>query len=88
MGGSLSPKPMIGEVRDIFSIVAKRTDAPQPIRTGPLFYLNVHDYAMAPDFEWIQTDARLHSEGLQLVWRTREGSQAMVTLDMDFCEGA
>jgi hypothetical protein len=42
---------------------------------------------MAPDFEWVQTDARLYSEGLQLVWRTREGSQAMVTLDMDFCEG-
>ena len=59
----------------------------QPLRTGSLYYLNVHDTDRAPDFEWIQTDARLFPEGLQLVWRTSEGQQAVVVLDLEYCEG-
>ncbi|RXK40622.1 hypothetical protein M231_02077 [Tremella mesenterica] len=58
----------------------------EPIRTGALYYLNVHDPDTAPDYRWIQADARLFPEGLQLTWRTPEGSQAMVTLDLEYCE--
>jgi hypothetical protein len=58
----------------------------QPIRTGNLLYLNVHDEDTAPFYEWIQTDARLYAEGLQLIWRTAAGAQAMVTLDLEYCE--
>lgn len=35
----------------------------------------------------MQTDARLFVDGLQLNWRTPEGAQAQVTLDLEFCEG-
>ena len=59
----------------------------QPVRTGSLHYLNVHDYSLAPNFEWVQTDARLYNEGLQLVWRTSSGEQAVVVLDLEYCEG-
>lgn len=57
------------------------------MRTGALYFLNVHAPEAAPDFRWVQADARLYPEGLQLVWRTADGSQAMVTLDLEFCEG-
>lgn len=56
------------------------------MRTGSLYYLNVHDENAAPNFQWVQVDARLYLEGLQLVWRTAEGSQALVTLDLENCE--
>lgn len=64
-----------------------RFDTPQPIRTGTLWYLNVHDQSLAPNFEWVQADARLFNEGLHLAWRTRNGSYASAMLDMEFCEG-
>ena len=59
----------------------------QPLRTGSLFYLNVHDFNRSPDFEWIQTDARLYSEGLQLSWRRGDGQLTFVILDLESCEG-
>ncbi|KAL7422817.1 hypothetical protein Q5752_002113 [Cryptotrichosporon argae] len=71
--------------------IASRRSGPrsltgEPIRTGTLYYLNVHDIARVPNFQWVRADARLFPEGLQLVWRTPTGAQAMVTLDLDYCE--
>jgi hypothetical protein len=48
--------------------------------------LNVHDEALAPFYEWVQTDARLYPDGLQLVWQTADGANAMVTLDLEYCD--
>lgn len=59
----------------------------QAIKAGTLWYLNVHDTVRAPNYIWIQADARLFPTGLQLAWRTDGGAQAMVTFDMEFCEG-
>jgi hypothetical protein len=80
-----APKALTGEVSLDVTRKLRRADI-QPIRTGNLLYLNVHDESNAPFYEWIQTDARLYAEGLQLVWRTPSGAQAMVTLDLEYCE--
>lgn len=63
-----------------------KTD-PQPIRIGTVWYLNVHDETLTQP-EWVQTDARLFNEGLQLIWRTATGPQATVVLDLVECDGA
>lgn len=77
---------LTGEVSRSLRVSFPADDDLQPMRTGSLYYLNVHDQDAVPNFEWIQADARLYPEGLQLVWRTAEGSQAMVTLDLEYCE--
>ena len=82
---SVAPRPLTGEVSR-YSTPSSQCPKIQPIRTGNLLYLNVHDEDAAPFYEWIQTDARLYAEGLQLIWRTAAGAQAMVTLDLEYCE--
>jgi hypothetical protein len=52
-----------------------------------MYYLNVHDVSLSPNYQWVAADARLYPEGLQLMWRTAAGSQATVTLDLQFCDG-
>ena len=59
----------------------------QPIRTGSLYFFHVHDATNYPNYEWVQTDARLYNEGLRLAWRLPSGLTATVTLDMLDCEG-
>jgi hypothetical protein len=56
------------------------------MKIGSLWYLNVHDLSTGQP-EWVQTDARLYNEGLQLVWRTPSGPQATVVLDLIECDG-
>ncbi|WVQ95510.1 hypothetical protein IAU59_002607 [Kwoniella sp. CBS 9459] len=57
----------------------------EPIRTGGLYYLNVHDEDAKPDYQWVRADGRLHSEGLELTWVSDKG-RATVTLDLEFCD--
>ncbi|WVQ86046.1 hypothetical protein IAT38_008214 [Cryptococcus sp. DSM 104549] len=57
----------------------------EPIRTGALYYLNVHDEDLRPNFEWVQADGRLYNEGLELSWVSARG-RATVTLDLEFCD--
>jgi hypothetical protein len=52
-----------------------------------VYFFNVHDPIDPEMYSWVQTDARLYVDGLQLNWRTSEGAQAQVTLDLEFCEG-
>nr|XP_019051135.1 hypothetical protein I302_01584 [Kwoniella bestiolae CBS 10118]OCF30065.1 hypothetical protein I302_01584 [Kwoniella bestiolae CBS 10118] len=56
-----------------------------PIRTGALYYLNVHDQDSKPNFKWVQADGRLYNEGLELNWISDKG-RATVTLDLEFCD--
>lgn len=81
------PRALTGEVSTCLVAICDESDQGQPIRTGTLWYLNVHDQTLAPNFEWVQADARLFHEGLHLAWRTRNGSYASAMLDMEFCEG-
>ncbi|ORX41083.1 hypothetical protein BD324DRAFT_678476 [Kockovaella imperatae] len=84
---SLSPRtPSLQSVTPSARSSESRTLTGQPLRTGSLWYLNVHDTNLAPNFVWVQTDARLFPEGLQLVWRTAEAQQAVVVLDLEYCE--
>lgn len=61
----------------------RQTDR-QPLRTGVLYYFQVHVGEM---YEWIRTDARLHPSGLVLTHRTPDGSEVRIVLDLDNCEG-
>ncbi|KAK6906657.1 hypothetical protein I203_100644 [Kwoniella mangroviensis CBS 8507] len=56
-----------------------------PIKTGALYYLNVHDQDSRPNFKWVQADGRLYNEGLELNWVSDKG-RATVTLDLEFCD--
>ena len=82
----MGPRVFTGEVSFLKSVDHGQADV-QPIRTGSLYYLNVHDPDQAPHYRWIQADARLFPEGLQIMWGTPEGGSATVTLDLEFCEG-
>lgn len=57
----------------------------QPLRTGKLFYFNVHRDAGPED--WVATDARLYVNGLELAWRTSTGAKATIKLDVEYCDG-
>ncbi|KAK8850475.1 hypothetical protein IAR55_004393 [Kwoniella newhampshirensis] len=57
----------------------------EPLRTGALYYLNVHDDEIRPNYKWVQADGRLYQEGLELTWISPRG-RAAVTLDLEFCE--
>ncbi|WRT70644.1 uncharacterized protein IL334_007642 [Kwoniella shivajii] len=68
----------------------KKTSEPKqltgdPIRTGALYYLNVHDEDAKPNYQWVQADGRLYQEGLELTWISNKG-RATVTLDSEFCD--
>nr|XP_018259656.1 uncharacterized protein I303_07724 [Kwoniella dejecticola CBS 10117]OBR81814.1 hypothetical protein I303_07724 [Kwoniella dejecticola CBS 10117] len=56
-----------------------------PIRTGALYFLNVHDEDDKPNFKWVRADGRLYPEGLELTWISGKG-KATVTLDLEFCD--
>ncbi|WVF67946.1 hypothetical protein IAT40_002708 [Kwoniella sp. CBS 6097] len=56
-----------------------------PIRTGGLYYLNVHDEDRKPNYQWVRADGRLYPEGLELTWVSDKG-RATVTLDLEFCD--
>ncbi|KAK4686714.1 hypothetical protein P7C73_g3410, partial [Tremellales sp. Uapishka_1] len=58
----------------------------EPLRTGSLYYFHVHDTSAAPDYQWVQVDARLYPEALHLSCRARDGGRTSVTLDLEFCE--
>lgn len=51
-----------------------------------MYYLNVHDEDMRPDYEWVKADGRLYNGGLELTWISPKG-RATVTLDLEFCDG-
>ncbi|WVQ70693.1 hypothetical protein IAR50_000215 [Cryptococcus sp. DSM 104548] len=55
-----------------------------PIRSGPLYYLNVHDDTKE-EYEWVQVDGRLYGDGLELSWVSGQG-RATVTLDLEYCD--
>ncbi|WWD20657.1 hypothetical protein CI109_105133 [Kwoniella shandongensis] len=57
----------------------------EPLRTGALYYLNVHDDETKPDYVWVRADGRLYPEGLDLTWISAKG-RATVTLDLEFCD--
>ncbi|OCF45693.1 hypothetical protein I317_00596 [Kwoniella heveanensis CBS 569] len=56
-----------------------------PIRTGGVYYLNVHDEDLKPNYQWVRADGRLYPEGLELTWVSDKG-RATVTLDLEFCD--
>jgi len=59
----------------------------QPIRTGTLYYFNVHESDEPSDFFWVQVDAQLYNEGLHIRWRTESDAEAVINFDLAFCEG-
>ncbi|KAL1409582.1 hypothetical protein Q8F55_003573 [Vanrija albida] len=75
------PRTLTGEVS-----AADVRSSPQPLRTGNLFYFNVHEGVAPEDYTWVATDARLYPDGLELVWRTAGGGKATVVLDLEYCE--
>jgi hypothetical protein len=53
-----------------------------------MYFLNVHEDTDDEDsYRWIQTDARLYPQALELTWRLPTGAQAQVLLDLEYCEG-
>ncbi|WVR08584.1 hypothetical protein IAU60_005639 [Kwoniella sp. DSM 27419] len=57
----------------------------EPIRSGALYYLNVHDEQLRPDYQWVRADGRLYKGGLELSWINKMG-KSTVTLDLEDCE--
>lgn len=57
------------------------------MRTGTLYYLNVHEEGDPDGYSWVHADAQLHQDGLVLVWRTADGMLARVRLSFEFCDG-
>ncbi|KIJ34005.1 hypothetical protein M422DRAFT_52213 [Sphaerobolus stellatus SS14] len=54
----------------------------EPIRIGPLWYLNVHG---PPPYRWIRTQAILYPHSLVLSWIAPGGGRGIVTLDLLNC---
>ncbi|WVN89721.1 uncharacterized protein L203_104951 [Cryptococcus depauperatus CBS 7841] len=57
----------------------------EAIKTGALYYLNVHEEELKPNYEWVQADGRLYADGLELTWISTRG-RATVTLDLEYCD--
>ncbi|TYJ54390.1 hypothetical protein B9479_004978 [Cryptococcus floricola] len=55
------------------------------IRSGPLYYLNVHDEDK-DEFEWVRADGRMYNDGIELSWATSKRGTANVTLDLENCD--
>lgn len=58
----------------------------QPIKTGVLYYLQVHDRP-AEEFAWIRVDARLYADRLILKQRLPNGMDHQTTIYLDDCDG-